>query len=97
MVKAKTFTVRKSSSSNATVSVAIQLRCSGWHSDSARIDATADITPDQARVLATDLVEAADRVDAKVAAKVAAETRRKAWRDREIGSGRSKVFGGFHG
>jgi len=71
------------------VNVRINLRS---HHDSTKIEATATLTTEQARALASSLIGLADMEDAKVKAKSAAEARRKAWRDREIAAGRLKVM-----
>ena len=51
-----------------------------------------DLTTAEARALAASLIAQADAADLKVAKKVAAEARRKAWRDREVAAGRMKVM-----
>lgn len=58
-----------------------------------KIDGGSDLSTAQARDLARALVEEADRTDAKVAAKKAAEERRQKWRDREVAAGRIKIMG----
>ncbi len=85
--------VAKKSFSDGCVQVGIKLKAGGWGHDRAQIVASTDITTAQARALAQALVALADEADARVVRKVAAEERRKNWRDREIAAGRMKVFG----
>ena len=85
-------TVAKSSRSGH-VGLTLSLRCGGWSSDSARIDASTKLTLEQARTLARELLAQADREDAKAAAKAASEERRRRWREREIAAGRMIVLG----
>ena len=58
----------------------------------ARIDATTNLTTDEARMFAKRLVELADLEDAAQAKKDASEERRKRWREREIAAGRMIVM-----
>ena len=71
----------------------MRLSVSGWSSGSAKIEAGTDLTTEQARALAQSLIEAADKADAKLSAKSAADARRQGWRDREIAAGRMVIIG----
>ena len=75
------------------VALSVQLKCSGWGSDRAKIDASTEVTTEQARALAEALVRLADQADAKEAAKGAAEDRSRQWRDREVSAGRMRIMG----
>ncbi|CAH2606489.1 conserved protein of unknown function (plasmid) [Rhodovastum atsumiense] len=86
--------VAKKSFKDGHVAVGVQLRCRGFGNDSAKIDASTDLTTDQARALARSLVELAEQAEAKVAAKAAADERRRKCRDREVAAGRMVVIGG---
>lgn len=84
------------------VTINVTLKSWGHYCDKAKIEGSTNITTAQARMLAASLVDLAaslvdlaDKEDAKVAAKAAHEERRKKWREREIASGRMKVFGRF--
>lgn len=77
----------KASYRDGCVGLGIKLRCNGY-GDSARIEGSASVTADQARALAQALIAAADKEDAKVAARLEADRRRGKWRDREIAAGR---------
>ncbi len=82
----------KKSYKDGHVSVRVALKGRGWPGDSVKVEGDTDITSAQARGLAAALVAEADRADAKVAAKEAAEARRKKWHDREVAAGRIKVI-----
>lgn len=82
----------KKSYKDGHVGLRFSLKASGWHGDSIRIEGGADLSTAAARALAVALVEEADRVDAKVRAKVASDDRRQKYRDREIAAGRMKVI-----
>lgn len=66
----------------------------GYGHGSIAIKARAEVTSDQARALAAQLIALADEADAKTATRKAREERRQKWRDREIAAGRMVVFGG---
>jgi hypothetical protein len=83
----------KRSNRERTVAIGVYLKCNGFGRDSARIDASTDLTTSAARSLAADLIRLADESDAKADTKAAATARRKKWRDREIAAGRMVVFG----
>nr|WP_321985293.1 hypothetical protein [uncultured Lichenicoccus sp.] len=76
------------------VGIAMRLSVRGWTSGSAKIEAATDLTTEQARMLAQALIDAADKAEAKVDAKSAADARRQEWRNREIAAGRMVVMGG---
>lgn len=82
----------KKSYKDGHVSVRVVLKARGWQADSVKVEGDMDISSEHARELAKALLNEADRADAKVAAKSAAEARRKQWRDREIAAGRMKVI-----
>lgn len=82
----------KKSYKDGHVGLRVSMKASDWSGDSLKVDGAVDLTSIQARELATALIEEADKVDAKVAAKKASDERRKKWRDREIAAGRMKVF-----
>lgn len=73
------------------VGLRFSLKARAWSGDSIRIDGGSDLSTDQARDMAKALIEQADRADASVAKKRAAEERRQKWRDREIAAGRLKI------
>jgi hypothetical protein len=77
------------------VGIGIQLRCNGWNTASATINASTDLTIEQARALAQSLIQLADLAEAKIAAEAASVARRKKWRDREIAAGRMVVMGSW--
>lgn len=83
----------KKSFKEGHVAVRVKLTARGWQSDSIVAEGSTDLTTDEARNLAAALMAAADRADAKVAAKAASDERRKKWRDREIAAGRLKIIG----
>ena len=85
----------KRSSGAGKVGVGIRLRCGGWSGGTAKIEASVDITTDQARVLARSLVELADQAEAKVAAETASKERRQKWREREVAAGRMVLLRGL--
>ena len=84
----------KKSYSDGHVAVSVTLKASGW-GDRVQVTGGADMTTEQARVLAQALVALADEADAKVARKAAEKERRQKWRDREIAAGRMVVFDGL--
>lgn len=84
--------VAKKSYKSGHIGIGFALKCSDWHGGSIKIEASADITCEQARALAKAIIEQADAADAKVRAKAAAEERRQKWRDREIAAGRMRVM-----
>ena len=85
-------TVRKSLP-DGRISLSMRLKASGWSGVSVKIDGNVVLTTAQARMLARELIAAADHADAKVAAKAAAEQRRQKWREREVASGRMVILG----
>lgn len=87
--------VAKKSYHAGQVGVSMRLSCGSWSSGHVKVEASADITTEQARFLAQTLTVLADAADAKVAAKPTSEDRRKKWRDREIAAGRMVVLGGM--
>lgn len=91
---AKAPIVVKKSYQDGLVAVGIHLACRGWNGGSAKIEASTDLTIDQARALAQLLIQEADRVDAKAKAKAEAAERRAKWRAREVAAGRMVILGG---
>lgn len=84
--------------SNAARRVSLTLRVdSGWGFGHRKVAVLGyvDVTTDQARAIADQLIQQADAADARAAARAAQEARRKAWRDREIAAGRMIVLGGL--
>lgn len=84
----------KSSYREGHVAVGITLRASSWPGDRTRITASTDLTTEEARALAGSLMRLADAEDAKIAKRAASAERRKAWRRREIASGRMVMLEG---
>lgn len=84
--------IAKKSYTDGHIRIAIQLRCSGYKSDNAKISGSTDLTCEEARMLARELIALADKADEKIAAKAKHEENRKKYRDREIASGRMIVF-----
>jgi len=82
----------KKSYKDGHVSVHVTLKGRGFQADSVRIDGSTDLSSAEARKLAADLIEQANRADARAAAKAQADTRRAKWREREIAAGRMKVM-----
>lgn len=78
--------------SDGKVTIKGELR-SGGYDPSIQTKFSLDIFAHAARALAAKLIALADEADAKVAKKVAAEGRRRKWRDQEIAAGRIKVIG----
>lgn len=70
--------------------VALRFSVKGGYS--LKVEGGTDLTTADARALAKAMIEEADRVDARQAAKRAAEERRQKWREREIAAGRLKVM-----
>lgn len=83
----------KRSCRDGHVCIRVSMTARGWYGDNLKIEGGSDLTSAEARDLAAVLLQAADRVDAKAAAKKAADERRRKWRDREIKAGRIKVIG----
>lgn len=77
---------------DGSVRLGIILKASGYGHDSVNIDGNCELFTVEARDLAANIIEEANRVDAVEAKKKAAEQRRKKWRDREIESGRLKIM-----
>lgn len=73
------------------VSLLVNLKCGGYK-DTATIKGRTSVSTETARAIAKDLIDCADKEDAKVAVKLASEERRKQWRDREIAAGRLIVM-----
>jgi len=76
--------------SDGRIKLGIVMDC-GYHYPSAKIDAKIEITTQEARALAAEILALADADDAKTAKKQEAEARRKKWRDREVAAGRRIV------
>ena len=81
----------KKSYKGGSVSVHVSLKSYGFGGDSVTVKGATALSSAQARDLAASLLAEADRADAKVAAKTAADLRRKRWQDREVASGRMRV------
>lgn len=82
----------KKSYKDGHVGIRFSLKANEWDSASLKIEGDSNLSTAEARTLARALIEEADRVDAKVAAKVASDDRRRKWRDREISAGRLKII-----
>ena len=67
---------------DGSVSVHVNLKSYGFGGDSVTLKGATALSSAQARDLAASLLAEADRADAKVAAKTAADLRRKKWRDK---------------
>ena len=83
-------TVQKSFS-DGKIGVKIKLKSGGWR-PSIRIEASTELTTLQARVFAAALITAADLEDTKIAKKQAEKDRKRAYQDREIAAGRTRVL-----
>ena len=82
------FTVKRSFF-DRKVAVGVNLGARGWGATGTiKITASCDLSTDEARALAKQLVEAADVADAKAQKKEDAKARRKKWADREVAAGR---------
>lgn len=85
--------IAKKSFRDAHVALGITLKAPGWPGDSIQVNASTELTTDEARELARAIAALADEADAKVERKTAAEARRRKWRDREVAAGRKVMFG----
>lgn len=78
----------KKSYTKGCVKLAIALSAHGYRCDNVKVDATCDMSAEEAKALAAALVAEADRTLAAVAKEQAAKARREQWRQREIAAGR---------
>lgn len=85
--------IAKKSFRDGHVALNITLKAWGHYCDSIRVNASTELTTDEARELARAIAALADEADAKVERKAAAEARRRKWRDREVAAGRRVTFG----
>ncbi len=96
MTKKKPVIFAKKSYKDGHVAVELNMKCGGYN-DRATIKGHTDIPTELARDIARTLIECADKADAKMVEKLAANERRKKYQDREIAAGRMVVmnFQGF--
>lgn len=85
--------IAKKSFRDGHVALGITLKAPGWPGDSVQVNASTELTTDEARELAQAILTLADEADAKVERKAAAEARRQKWRDREVAAGRRVTLG----
>lgn len=86
-MKAQKLSVKKSYKDGC---IALRFSVKGGYS--LKVEGSADLATAEARDLANAMIEECDRVDARIAAKNAAEERRQKWREREIAAGRLNVM-----
>lgn len=79
------FSVKKSYR-DGCIGLRFSLKANGWNA--LKVEGGSDLPTAEARALADAIIAEADRADAKVAAKKAADERRQKYREREIAAGR---------
>lgn len=82
----------KKSFRDGHVSLTVKLHARGYGNDNVKMDGSTELTTEEARLLAKSLTELADQADARAVGKAEAKERRRKWRDREVASGRMKIF-----
>jgi electron transfer flavoprotein alpha/beta subunit len=84
----------KKSYAERSVEIAVKLKGQGWgHGDRVQVAGSTNLTTEQARALAAQIVAVADEADARADKRAAAEDRRRKWRNRQIASGKIQVWG----
>jgi hypothetical protein len=74
------------------VKLRVSAKSGGYGGPSIASSIDLDLKAEDAKALCQELLAEVERAEAKVAAKAAAEDRRKKWRDREIAAGRMKII-----